>query len=339
MGLFDFIQFLRLPVFRWIQVEVSSFCNADCIYCPHSIYKDNWVERLMSLETYRKLIPAFQKTKLVYLQGWGEPFLNPLFFEMAAIAKKAGCRVGTSTNGMLLDSEKIKQLLDSGINLIAFSLAGTGPQNDLTRRGTRLDTVLDNINEINDLKKRYGRAVPAVHIAYLLLKSGLDEIKKLPDLVRGQGIDQVVISTLDFVPSDDLANEAIIPRDKAEYDEITGHLDNIVRRAAKYNVEVHYGLVRPGHRRFICTENVDHSLFVSSDGEISPCVFTNIPVDTKQGIIAGGNMSYKKTTFGNIRNRSLSAIWRSSEYRDFRDSFASMKAKQCCSNCAKLMIG
>jgi hypothetical protein len=27
------------PNLDWIQVEVSSYCNAGCIYCPHTAYK------------------------------------------------------------------------------------------------------------------------------------------------------------------------------------------------------------------------------------------------------------------------------------------------------------
>jgi len=334
----DFIQFFRLPVFGWIQVEVSSFCNAECLYCPHTIYKDNWEERLMSIETYKRLIPAFQKTKLVYLQGWGEPFLNPRFFDMVAIAKKAGCDVGTSTNGSLLNPGKIEQLIASGIDLVAFSLAGTGPDNDRHRQGTKLDRILDTIRQLNEHKAKTGRDKPAIHIAYLLLRSGLDELQKLPGLVENLGVDQVVISTLDFVPNDELKNETLIPKDQDEYNHLAGILDDISERASKHGVKIHYGLVSPGHRRSICTENVNHSMFVSSDGEISPCVFTNMPVRSDKAIIMADGETYKRLTFGNIRDNSIASIWRKPEYKKFRDSFVTGEIQSCCRHCPKLMI-
>jgi len=40
------------------------------------------------------------------------------------MAKKTGCRVGTTTNGMLLGPDQIDLLVDSEIDFIAFSLAG-----------------------------------------------------------------------------------------------------------------------------------------------------------------------------------------------------------------------
>ena len=95
---------LLRPRLDWIQVEVTSYCNAACVYCPHTVYQGHWASRHLPLTTFAKLLPALARARLVYLQGWGEPLLHPDFFNMVALAKQAGCRVGTTTNGMLLDA-------------------------------------------------------------------------------------------------------------------------------------------------------------------------------------------------------------------------------------------
>jgi MoaA/NifB/PqqE/SkfB family radical SAM enzyme len=82
------------PNLDWIQVEVSSFCNADCIYCLRTAYRKNWRNRRLSMDAFTNLIPTFSTTKLVFIQGWGEPFTHPQFFEMVRLAKEAGCMVG-----------------------------------------------------------------------------------------------------------------------------------------------------------------------------------------------------------------------------------------------------
>ncbi len=74
----------------WIQVEVTTRCNAACVYCPRTAYGQGWEERDLPLETFRKLAPFLPKVKHVHLQGWGEPLLHPGFFDMAAAAKAAG---------------------------------------------------------------------------------------------------------------------------------------------------------------------------------------------------------------------------------------------------------
>jgi MoaA/NifB/PqqE/SkfB family radical SAM enzyme len=146
-----------LPRTAWIQVEVTTRCNAACIYCPRTAYRDAWHDRSLSPATFRRLLPALKKTRLVHLQGWGEPFLHPDFFTLTAMAKEAGCRVSTTTNGMLLNAEKLLQVVASGLDLIAFSLTGLMERHDRARPGTSFRQVLSAIQTLNRLKARRPR--------------------------------------------------------------------------------------------------------------------------------------------------------------------------------------
>ena len=125
------------PRLDWIQVEITSHCNAACVYCPHTVYRDAWLDRHMTTDSFRKLSVALSKSRLVYLQGWGEPLTHPEFFEMVRMAKAVGCRVGTTTNGMSLDEEQCLRLVQEGVDIVAFSLAGVDERSDLIRQGTR----------------------------------------------------------------------------------------------------------------------------------------------------------------------------------------------------------
>ena len=176
------------PRFDWLQLEVTTYCNAMCGYCPHAVYGDKWQNRHMSLETFKKLLPYLQKTGHVHLQGWGEPLLNPDFFVMVKLAKKAGCRVGTTTNGMLVDDTTAERIVASGIDVIAFSLAGAGERNDASRGGTGLEAVLAGIKRLQKEKERTGAREPAVHVAYMLLRSSLEDLGRLPDLLEDRGV-------------------------------------------------------------------------------------------------------------------------------------------------------
>ena len=231
---------LFAPTFDWIQVEVTSACNAACIYCPRTVYRDIWEDRRLPLDVFRKLGPAFAKTRHVHLQGWGEPFLHPDFFDMVAIAKAAGCRVGTTTNGMLLNRDRITGIIESGVDIIAFSLAGTGETNDIIRKGTSLKKVLEAIRALEREKKERGTEKPEIHVAYMLFRSGMQELEALPELLEGLGASQVVVSTLDFVPTDELRKEAVIPETVEEYREICSRLDSLVEAGRKKGLGIHY---------------------------------------------------------------------------------------------------
>nr|MBN2277333.1 SPASM domain-containing protein [candidate division Zixibacteria bacterium] len=339
MAFTDFLNLFHLPVFGWVLVEVSSRCTALCTYCPHTVFKDIWEDRLMDLDTFRRLVPVFKKSGLVYLQGWGEPFLNPHFFDMVNIARECGCRVGTSTNGMLLDDSKILRIIDSGLDLLAFSLAGTGASNDNLRRGTELKKIIEVIGKINARKKETGSVKPDIHIAYLLLKSRLDEVEHLPELIDNLGISQVVISTLDFIPDEKLALETIAPQNRVEYDAIKIRLDRVVMEAARMGTSIFYNLYNPDHTRQFCTENIQHSMFVASDGTVSPCVFLNLPMTRPVLENKRGETIYRRVEFGNIHSRSPVAIWNSREYGRFRRGFMTGKPDQFCRACPKMRIG
>jgi MoaA/NifB/PqqE/SkfB family radical SAM enzyme len=328
-----------LSLFRhtydWIQVEVTSYCNALCIYCPRTVFKEAWQDRHLSLETFKKLKPVLSRTDLVHLQGWGEPFLNPQFFEMVAFAKRAGCKVGTTTNAMLLNEETVKKVIESGLDILAFSLAGTTESNDIIRRGTSLKKVLKAIETLSREKERRGKTVPEIHVAYMLFRSGMKELEALPSLVEGLGVSQIVVSTLDFVPTDELRKEAVIPVTEEEYQEIRSRLDHLVEAGRRRGLSVHYHLVSLEKRRESCTENIQKALCISSDGAVTPCVYKNLRVSGTYYDLQGKKASYDRMIFGNIHEKDVKDIWKEKSYRAFRRSFCKGELSPTCQKCPK----
>ncbi len=327
---------LLKPSWDWIQVEVSTHCNAACIYCPHTVYRDSWIERHMSLTTFKNLVPVFAKTRLVYLQGWGEPFLNPDFFTMVGLAKEAGCRVGTTTNGMPLDAAAIRRLVASGIDLVTFSLAGTDEKNDIRRPGTSLKKVLEAVQALHQAKEELGRPGPGINIAYMLLRSGMADLVRLHQLLQGLGVEQVVISTLDFVPRGELAGETLLPENTQEYEELKGGLRELMEVSKRRGIKVHCQLRDPGEKKLLCPENVQCSLFVGADGSVSPCAFANLPVSRAVYLGRGGECTYQRLILGNLEEHPLPDIWRTQAYANFRRSFFTGKLISICRNCLKM---
>jgi MoaA/NifB/PqqE/SkfB family radical SAM enzyme len=322
--------------FDWIQVEVTSHCNALCIYCPRTVFKESWEDRHLSLETFKRLKPVLSRTDLVHLQGWGEPFLNPEFFEIAAFAKGAGCKVGTTTNAMLLNEERIRKVIETGIDILAFSLAGTGESNDIIRKGTSLKKVLKAIETLSREKEKRGKTAPEIHVAYMLFRSGMAELESLPGLLEGLGVSQVVVSTLDFVPTEELRNEAVIPTTREEYEELCSHLDRLVEAGRKKGLNVHYHVVSPEKRQDVCTENIQKALCISSDGAVTPCVYTNLRVSGTYYDLQGKKVGYERMVFGNIRERDVKDIWKEKSYAAFRRSFCKGELAPTCQKCPKI---
>jgi MoaA/NifB/PqqE/SkfB family radical SAM enzyme len=327
------------PSLDWIQVEVTSACNAACTYCPRTVYRHAWLDRDLPLETFERLLPALGRTGLVFLQGWGEPFLHPELLTMMSMAKRAGCKAGTTTNGMLLDAKTMHRLVECGVDVLAFSLAGVDPGNDAIRRGTSLNKVLDAIRALNEIKRTLGKDSPAIHIAYMLLRSGLEDVERLPYVLQGLGVSQVVISTLDFVASGELEAETIVPATGQEYHELKARLDAVGEQGLRFGMSIHHQLRRPGERRRTCTENVARALFVSADGNVSACVFANLPVSGPVEAFGRAGGRYEPVVFGNVNDAPVSTLWRRKPFGDFRRTFDRGRVPTSCEGCARLYNG
>ena len=327
------------PQLDWIQVEISSYCNASCSYCPHFAFGTNWQNRYLPVKVFRKLVPAFARTNLVYLQGWGEPFLHPQFFEMLSIAKEAGCMVGTTTNATLLDREIIQKMINQGLDIIGFSLAGVDQKNDRIRKGTRIKKVLECIAEINRAKDTSGVDKPKIHIAYMLLRSSLEDLEKLPQFLSNTGAAQTVISSLSYAVSPEMEKESVLACGEKEYFELKDRLLEVRSEAVKRGSEVHFHLVSPVQNHFSCSENIPRAVVVGSDGFLSPCVMKQVPVQgASYYLINGQRRLQQNLSFGNIQQESLKAIWHRKQYRQFVREFRNGSTPMVCQNCLKKRI-
>ncbi len=319
------LPFLRpAPRFDWLQVEVTTACTAACLYCPRTVWRHAWPERFLEPETFDRLKPLFPRTRYLHLQGWGEPFLHPDFFHFLRQAKEAGCQVGATTNGMVATEALLERCVAEGLDVLAFSLAGTDAGQDDIRRGTRLEQVLWAMKTLARLKAARGSETPRVHVAYMLLASRLADLPRLPGLLAGLGVAQVVISTLDYVAAPELARE-VVEGSPA----LRATLAGLCREAAAQGLEVHHRWSTPASRQSPCSENPLWALVVGADGAVSPCVFALLP--------EGGTGAHR-LSFGNLRDHDPLALWEAPAYREFRRSLAGGNPPPLCRTCRKLSV-
>jgi MoaA/NifB/PqqE/SkfB family radical SAM enzyme len=288
------------------------------------------------MELFLKIVPAFRKTKLVFLQGWGEPFTHPDFCDFLRLAKKAGCMVGTTTNGTLIDSEKIRELVDEGLDIIGFSLAGIDERNDRIRKGTQISKVLECIEEIHRIKNNRSVDYPKVHLAYMLLRSGLDDVDKIPAFSKNAGIFQTVVSSLFLPVNPDMEKESILAYDEGERQELSEKFHEISHDAERRRIDISFNTVSHLAEKSFCPENIGRALVVGSDGCVSPCVMGQIPVEGDNHFyFAGNKRTIEKLSFGNISDEALNVIWNKKEYKGFIRRLSRGSSDHYCKFCPK----
>ena len=280
----------------------------------------------MALATFDRLKPLLYRSERVHLQGWGEPFQNPHFFVMAQMARKAGCRVSTTTGGLGMTVDRAEQLIKGGFDIVAFSLAGTDPVSNSARQGMDFDQVCRSIRTLRQECLRQRVETPEIHLAYLLLGSKVQAVTGLPALMQDLGVRRAVISTLDYLPEPDLTKEAFSLEDQEKIVEITALLQTTAAAAERLGLELYYDFPRPSGSGYGCSEHVGSSLFVAADGAVSPCVFVNVPT---------GMSDAGRRIFGNVCLHSPLEIWEDPAYRRFRRRLAEGDGDPVCKACPK----
>lgn len=315
-----------LPELAWLQVEVTTVCNARCSYCPRTTAGDAWLNRHMDPALFRAAIAALPHIPYVHLQGWGEPLLHPEFFTLVGLTRQAGSQCGATSNGVPVDAAMARRLVDSGLQVLGLSLTGTGEDHDRYRPGAALAQVKSALHCLAAARLAAKQATPSVHIAYLLMADGIDGLQRLPELLAGEPVSQVVISTLDYVPAPALAGQVITAGTPLA--RLAGERVEAVRRQlAVQGIAVACSLIDtpdPAAYR-TCAEQVHQSLFLGIDGQIFPCVFAKL----------GSLADRDGLSFGNLQAAKLPSVWNSAPYRRFRASFASGDVHDLCRDCPK----
>ncbi len=284
----------------------------------------------MALATFQRLRPLMRRAVRVHLQGWGEPLLNPAFFTMAALARRAGCAVSTTTSGLGLTEKMATALVAAQLDIVALSLVGTDEKSNSPRAGISFNELCRAVELLRHAKRASQAEYPKIHFAYLLLASNMAAISGLPALMQRLGVDSAVVSTLDYLPSPELRGEAFLADDPDKLAAAAAILAETAAAARGMAQNFHYSLPNWRSGGSGCGENIDRSLFVTAHGEVTPCVFRAIALETSTG---------HGLTFGNVNTMEPLAIWDSPSYRAFRQALSSGNPDAVCRVCPKHFLG
>ena len=310
---------------KWVQVELSSACTARCEYCPQSTDAGRWKARNMETGTFAALRTLFRHSARVHLQGWGEPFLHPRFFDFTAFARKAGCAVSSTSCGLHMHEDFARRIVDSGMDVLAFSLAGTDEASNAIRQGAPFARVCENIRLMAAVRNKALAGHLSLNCAYILLADRMEAVLALPDLASELGLQAAVVSTLDYIAAPGQEMLAFAPHDTDKIVRARDILEKAAARAAKLGLGFHYALPCP-EPWGTCREHVERSLYVDAEGALSPCIYVNVPVEAEDA---------RRRIFGNAHETDAFACWQGERFRAFRKALEAGRPEPPCVHCAK----
>jgi MoaA/NifB/PqqE/SkfB family radical SAM enzyme len=303
-----------------MQIEISSFCNLQCKFCPTTYINEAGEKNLMPLQSFQELQPYFAQAKWVYLQGWGEPLLNKDIWEMTRLVKESGAKVGFTTNGTLLTDSVINHLIRYQVDLVSVSIAGaTAKTHESLRCGSNLQQIIDHMGLLVQEKERQGSSYPLISISYMLTKESVAELPRAVELAYKLGANDFYTTNLDYV-FDEATNESKIyvwsGKPMPEYEKIIKETEKFARRK-KFSFRTYP--LSPEEEREVCDLNPAKLVFITSNGDVTPCPYLGRKLNPRYS--PEGLVIWPRKVFGNIHTKTFSEIWQSAPYQEFRNMF------------------
>lgn len=302
-----------------LTIEISSFCNCKCIYCPyHGKYNPKFTghKQNISWDTVHRIAEQaknISSLKTLLVVGTGETFIDTEWFEKIQyiLDETRLNSIRMYTNGMLLNAANIDKIMNLNAKdiLVEISIDGRTPEdNDRYRVGSKYETIKSNINILREKIKSNTEKDISIMITncYPIHKGELEDGDE--HLLINQPVPEYLKKDFPDIYSVS-KNTYILPKDNGEDDDY----------GAEY---VHVVFPR----------NVS---FNKCD---SP--FDTITVDSLGNLLRCGCGNLKDKYIGNIADIDMLKEWLNDrKLNEIRKGFIDGKVSELCYNCACAGIG
>ena len=188
-----------------ITIDVTSKCNLRCKHCRvNEIGYDMTLDEIE--EVFNKLTDF--KPRGVFISG-GEPLIRDDIVEIVKKSKKLAPVTILNTNSLLLTENKLKELIDSGLNYIQVSVDGIEEQHDYIRgKGTYKKTIekMKMINKYSDQIK--------LHISSVVSQKNIDYMEEFArQILEIEKIKAQILGFKRFIPNNVLKDMAALGKD------------------------------------------------------------------------------------------------------------------------------
>ena len=318
-----------------IDILVTDKCNLACEMCSFRVYSDlsgkeksSDRQELNTGEIERLLKECSRYSPVIHFGG-GEPFCREDMTHIIRKVKENGMKCLVTTNGTLLNEEKIKKITDSGIDGVIFSMYGDRKRHDMiTHSEGSYSRAIENLGIVRRLRSKGTR----VYASSVFLPENLEYLEAFTETALDSGADGVKIEHLNFIT-------------RKELDKIRGHA---VRKSfstlvleAPFSTEFAEKVARTGKylkNKFGKSLLVKPSLtdleimewYTSEEKAPDECDFTaNSAVINSRGDVVPCQF-FPGMSYGNIRDEKFTGIWARSRTPGQRRIPRSVVCNRCC---------
>lgn len=300
-----------------VVIENSVNCNLWCSACP-VVHAPFYPKTFMRMDVFQAVLNHIHSDMFPQcgLVGWGEPFLDPTYFEKLIRLKHRGFQVGSTSNILLLTPEIAARIVQCGLDQLQISLdlhhlkAAGIPESAFVKK---IDSLLNMISQ---------QASPLkVGLNMIAFKSHLPAILHLLEAIAHLPISSIGIAPLLMIPSISLLDELVTRAELVHLKKQIGDHYPHLPVSIQYLEESLTG----------CRSNVFQNVYVNYQGQVNPCCvlamqFPNVTFDGKTNLT-------ETVSFGNLTEVAFEDIWNHPSYVTFREGFARNGVPQVCHCC------
>ncbi len=287
-----------------VSIEPTTACNLGCPECPSGLKKFSRATGKLSLGDNQKILDQLG-SNVFYINYYfqGEPFLNPDFLGLIQEAKSRKIYTSTSTNAHFIDQKMAEEIVQSGLNRLIISIDGTTQDTyENYRVNGKLDKVLEATRFMVEAKKKLKSHTPHLIFQFLVVRQNEHQIQEVFDLAKEYQVDEVRLKSAQVY--DYQFGNSLLPENEK-------YSRYVQKKDGTYKLKAETG--------DYCWRMWSSCVF-TWNGAVVPCCFDK---DAEHQL-------------GNVRNESFKSIWKSSQYKQFREQILTGRNQiDICKNCSE----
>jgi len=315
-------------------LDISNRCNTNCVFCGlHSPmllapkkkirgrrFTENWKGRILDKEIFTRLVDDLNEIGCkedILFSGEGEPLTHPDAMDMISYVKSKDMSLTLFTNGLKVDDPMSSLFVNSGLDILYWSLSAATPKTFSTLQPVRKPEdhgkMIEQMKRLVE-KKRKKDNRPFIILAHVINNQNYHECEKAMGIARYVGVDSVRFQVMHSCSS----TESLLIN-KEQFKIASQQVERARLEGEKARIEM--------------VANIDFQLEAAAKTyelpeTVLPCHWSH-DLYNKTGCLAGwffsrsftdGRISFccHDKIVGNLYRASYKDIWRSKKYGDIR---------------------
>lgn len=323
----------RLPLPKELYLESTTRCNENCEHCART-HLSRERDRDLSLAEVRQIADQFPVLERVVLHGLGEPLMNRELPAIITYLRARGTHVLFNSNGLLLNEQRGRALIEADLNELRISLDGANPRTYAYIRGVNekaLPRIIKNLAAFAKLKRSLGAERPQTSLWFTAMRENFEELPDLVDLAVQAEIPEVHVQRFTYFGKGLATEDQTLYRRAQEHE--LALLRNVEERCAAHGIAftaagttTPEAYLRGGRadvaRPWAACRRPYTLAYITAHGNVFTCCLA--PFNP-------GPASEK--VLGNVFEEPFEEIWNGKRYQSFRGAFESDTPRAQCAGC------